>query len=378
MNFEDNWKTWLLIGLLALGGVVEVLKNVPLGRGRVGVQSLLETEASPYSVNLGTQKPVSYARKDKKDSTPALTKAQLEAFLAANSLQKTDFNHKEKGDEGKKKNAKKKKKKAAKKNAKKSNAVAVDEDFESQRFKHAPDVDSTLRELITTNQVKPVAPAEEKDEATTSLEEWMKRLLNQPDMKETRRFIEAYQNGLVTDEIFYKIVSMMVEDSRIEMQKLGVLALGLTPSKLSFQMLAELQIAKTTSSELSALATQLLNRYTDIGHLQTLEQVMRQGNSTHATLLATQLLDQSAKQYLTPTANDNTEDGSVLAQEQAPPRNARLYERFITVLLELSKSPDSAVATQAQQTLVKLQSLLQKSSDNLTAQSDVDAPTDLE
>ncbi len=374
--FEDNWKTWTLIALLACGGAFEVIKNLPLNRQTVSRDTLTDADSGLYSVRAGQPtKVAANSIPSDRAAAPTISKADLQAFIAAHATKKTEFEHKNKGAEGKAKKKKTAKKKKAKK--KKPTSIETDVAFQSERFKRDLDTDSALNEVVATGALTP-APAQPKKEVFNTLEDWIKILLTQPELLATRHFVEKYQNAKVSAEIFYKIVALMVEDPRIEMKKLGLLALGLTPSMLSFQVLAEVQKVERADSEVGVTTNELLTRYTDVNQLRSLEQVLRQGTPVHATLLATQLLDQSAKRNLSVTPAADSSSGEVAAHSPTASANAPLYERFLTVLLDLTRSEDSTLANQAGLTLSQLQNLLQKSPTKVAQQSEIDGQIKLD
>src|SRR6185312_6353144 len=246
---DMNWKTWLLMVIVAIGVIFQILKHLPMD-SQVGLWSKEGLNFSfgnsqPYNVKVGLLniKPVH------KSTAPRarfqIPVQQLNQFIAANTPQKTEFEHsKPKGAEGKKVGGKKK-----------------DEDeweyFTDpvtgkkyrRRKKKAKVADSP-----TATAPKPTSPApsdssDDTGSAGTTLvggsgfespavpqtpvadvDEWTRRLLTQPDAKMTQLFIQQYQQGLVSSDIFYKVAQLMLDDPRTEMKSLGALCAGMTPS----------------------------------------------------------------------------------------------------------------------------------------------------
>ena len=108
----------------------------------------------------------------------------------------------------------------------------------------------------------------------TSLEEWRRLLLTTPDLAETRVFIQHYQDNLVSAEVFYKIVNEMIADSRTEMKQLGVMCAGVTPSVISFTILAGVEKTEATASAVRNQATGFLSHYATLTYVHILRSIM--------------------------------------------------------------------------------------------------------
>jgi hypothetical protein len=198
-----------------------------------------------------------------------------------------------------------------------------------------------------------------------TLDDWERRLLAYPNAKETKRFIDQYHSNLVTSEVFFKVAQEMLDDSRPEMKKLGVMCVGLSPSVLSFQMLAQIYKTERSDSDVRRYADQFVDvTYTqDLSNLGVLEAVMRSTDSSYATILAAQKLDVAINRYMGkghPTGG-STRPGATSTTEQTN-HYASYFQRFYGVLTSLLQSPDSAVSEQARQTLATLQTYLPNTS----------------
>jgi hypothetical protein len=189
-----------------------------------------------------------------------------------------------------------------------------------------------------------------------TLEEWAARLLGHPDLNETKKFIEAYRNNLVTADIFYKIMAMMLEDSRPEMKDLGVLCAGMTPSVLSFQYLADIVRTIPSTEKVRRYAEGFVNQYADLGNLYLLERILRAPSTNFSTVLAAKKLELSVQRYLSPEANKPPSDPT--AQSTGQHSNAGYFQRFVVILESLVKSQDQEIAQQANTTLTDLRAHL--------------------
>ncbi len=291
-----NWKTIALITLVLMGVLFEGLKRLP--KGIVDVQALkFDAGQTPYQVKFksGVNPPSMVAPATMlplpKHSAglAQVNRETLEKFIAANKTHASDFQHT--GTEPAKANAKKKKskplaedeewevfvdpktgktmKRRRKKMAKLDLYVPeAPKEAKKEEPKKEDDVDHIMNEAIAGRGLPPVGGKADTPQA--DLEEWKRRLLARPDAAETRRFIEHYNNGLVSAEIFYKIIALMLDDSRPQMKELGVLCAGLTPSVVSFQVLAEVLKEERSGSSLRKYSEGFLAQYSTMGRLAIL------------------------------------------------------------------------------------------------------------
>jgi hypothetical protein len=384
---DMDWKIWLIVGVLALGGAFEMLKKFRSHRVKTASGWDLDffggsnNNSTPYNVKnrAQAQRPQAHSA-PKAEAEPVKRPAspELEAFIAANTAQSTEFLHGEKGAEGKPEGDLKKKKAESeweiyvdpvtgkmyrkKKKKKKDGAeapIVPEEQVAEQKKEEEPErddetVQDALREAIVTRNMTPPTGAKPKPYAT--LEEWVAKLLGHPDLNETKKFIEAYRTSLVSADIFYKIVNMMIEDSRQQMKELGVMAAGLTPSVMSFQILAEVSRTTPTSDSLRQAADGFIANYSDLGNLYILERILRAPSVSYTTVLAARRLEVSAQRYLSPELNQPPADPSQAST--GVHSNASHFQRFVLILETLVRSPDQEVSTQANSTLTDLRARL--------------------
>lgn len=393
---EDwSWKTWILIIVLMVGIAFETIKRfpgqgVPLQADSLRMGNIVTT---PYQVKFkrtrNNEQPVALpARKMPKIPASQISREDLEKFVAANSPQTSEFGHAEKGGEGTEteNDGKPKKKKKKKKGEddeyeivvdpttgkryrrKKKKKDPVEEEAQVEVAKEEPRKEETPRKeedyqgtWMNGRAVTqpPPPPNETQDPALATLEDWIKRLLNQPNRAETARFIEAYRDGSVTADTFYKIASMMIEDSRPEMKELGVVCLGLTPSVMSFGVLAKVIETERSGDKVRTYAESYMARYGDLGNLHILERILKAPHSSFTTVLAAKRLDSSANLYLNPARHKppkNPTPDSVGVHS-----NAGYYQRFVKILTELQNNPDAQINEQARITLAHINQLINTS-----------------
>lgn len=383
-----NWKTAFLIVVLVVGGMFELIKHLPVrASSNWSLDGLrLGGDTTPYSVKAsrasGMQLPKPTAYKAPQSGGLNLA-AQMEKFAKLNAVNTTEAAApavKEKGKEGadeyeiyidpktgKMMKKKKKKKTAKKKDEDKKEEVAVEE---------SPEVKDELKdrteqqpEVYATGNTQP-QQAEQKKKAPVfgSAEDWMARLLEKPDAKETRRFIQAYHSNLVTAAVFYKIVELMIADQRVEMKQLGVLCLSQTPSVHSFELLAQMQEHERLDSDLGVAINRAVDQYAQLENLRILEKILS-SDAGYTTVLAARKVYAAANTYLTATDPSGTATGTPApTQDPNNPQiysvstNAQYFTRFLDLLSNLvSTSKDRSVAEEAQRTLTELQGLLQPS-----------------
>lgn len=382
---DTNLRNWILFFIIAIGLSFELMKHFP-GRTRAGLMDgeSPTAQSAPYSVTRGQHAREARAAAEPRPLRAAgnshLTREMVEKFVAQNTPAATSFAEgQEKGGEGKKadekcdeKNQKidpktgkkipcKKKKKKEKKDEedKKDDNQAKQDDRTKEYSKD--DIDSSISEAIATGDIPQPLP-QKPDDPFDSLEDWIKRLLNSPDLAETKRFIDHYQRNLVTADIFYRVTQLMLQDSREKMKQLGVMCAGLTPSVISFQLLAGVVKDERPGSAPRTDAEGFLNRYGDLGNLGILERVMRSGSASYATVLATQKVENSAQRYLSAPAASATA-AQPTAQQQAQQaatlkKNISHFQRFVLVMQNLMLSSDNTVKEQARSSLSTLQNLL--------------------
>lgn len=231
--------------------------------------------------------------------------------------------------------------------------VAKEDHKPSEEDKSDDDLDdlSALEPAPTISGGIVISNNENSDIA--GLEEWKKRLLDQPNFKETVRLIEAVQKGEISTALFYTLVKLMLEDNRQQIRELGVLAAGRVPSYESFHLLVGVLKVESFGSRLRTRAESELAYYQQLPYLSILENVLRTSEDIFALIWATRTLEDSAKHYLQAKYNRKGTTGAA-----ANPYLAN-YKRFLTVLEELIREGhDSQQVAQARQTLSSLQDLL--------------------
>ncbi len=381
---DMNWKTWALVIVVAMGITFEAIKRLPNDNSKWTANNLKfeNAKSTPYQVkykrvNSNTAPGILPMKTQVVHvaGNAAVNRETIEKFLAANTTHTSEFNHAGKGAEGKDAKLKKKKKddgdyeiiidpRTGKRYRRKKKKVAKVEEVKApevakeepkkEEAKKDDDIDGLMNQAIAQGGLPPVN--DQADSPHVDLEEWKRRLLTRPDAAETRRFIEHYKNSIVTAEIFYKITALMIDDPRPPMKDLGVLCAGLTPSVLSFQVLADVVKEERSGSNLRKYSESFMNTYSSLGNLYVLERVLKSPSSSFMAVQATKRLDTSANTYLAPSKNKPPKGTSTTAA--ASHSNANYFRRFVTILQTLVRNPDAQVNEQARQTLATINTLM--------------------
>ena len=381
-----NWKTGSLIAILAIGGLFQVVKTIPVKSGSEWNFENIRfgSDATPYSIRSGQQAAKAKLPKAQPQARVAAMggidlKAEMAAFNKANQTVATNFEHgkpnslKElKKDDfeiyidpktGKMMKRKKKKKNAKKKDGTKEEEIAAQDAVKEEPVKEEDDrsIEQVVANVAATGGFQNVAPKKDQPVAG-SLEDWIRILLISPDATATKHFISQYQGGKVTSVIFYQVVQLMLEDSRTDMKQLGVMAAGVTPSVRSFEMLAEMQRIERPDSALAASINRFLEPYgTNLNYLGVLEKVLGADNG-YSSILAVHKLNTAANRYLVSSATPPAEAGgsevpSEVVLTTSP--NAQYFTRFLALLENLTQSSnDQSMVEEAKSTLADLKTLL--------------------
>lgn len=195
----------------------------------------------------------------------------------------------------------------------------------------------------------PVTEEDEKPPLSEQLAEWADELLKFPDYKLMNDFISRKQAGQITNEVFYPIISMMLEDSREPMKVMGAYGLGATPSAKSFEMLVAIKATAPFGSRLSTEVSKHVQNYANIQYISSLKEVLYSSEDLVAIKTAAQLVDQAATNYLSSSSANPTES-DVAALEQRREQHRSLFEGFLSILDNLAQSSsDQEVASAANQ-----------------------------
>lgn len=219
----------------------------------------------------------------------------------------------------------------------------------------APNSGSTYVGSYGTGGIQPQTNQKHSEDAL--LESWKIKLLTAPNFKETVRFIEAVQKGEISTQVFYTVVEMMLTDPRQQIQELGVIAAGRTPSLDSYHLLVDVLKKERFGSALRQKVESELNTFEQVQFLWVLEKVILSSDDTFAVIWATKQVDDSAKKYLDAKYNRPVKGENGTLSNQNPFKSQ--YKKFIAALQSLSTgNSNSEQSLQARDTLKSLEDLL--------------------
>ena len=379
--FENNWKTWVMLVLAFVGASFELLKHLPNEKSVAWEKENLRygSDGKPYSVR-------ELPKKLRAPARPAIAHVAGDSKILADALKSynatirpttTEAEHKEvpkaaATGEKKKineddyeevidpktgKKVKRKKKKEAKKEEKSKSVASANKSvapttIDKEEPSDASAIAAAIAQSAATGEI-PLPIKKKNLDPFMTLQEWERVLLARPDLAETKVFIQAFKSHTVGADIYYKIIKLMLADSRPEMKSLGVMCAGSNPSVMSFSVLASASTSGTT--DLKVNAQKYLDQYsTSLGNVAILQGVLRAGDAA-ASLVALKELDVAANRFLnsaTSTPNPTPGPGT-----QGARGNAAQFQPFVAILTQLASSSDLALSTQAHNSLANLEIL---------------------
>jgi hypothetical protein len=187
-----------------------------------------------------------------------------------------------------------------------------------------------------------------------TLEEWEALLLESPNFGLVTLFIYYYDIQAVTPDIFYPVVLKMSHDKRVDMQRLGIMALSSSPSHRSFEELVNL--AKNTShlSPTSELIRKAIDRYALRDRIHFLNSILR-GNGPEPTQLEVlQIITKNAPSLI--LAPKPITKGKNDVSAQAVARTVREFELILLSIEDNLKS--TQISAKLKSSLSQTQDLL--------------------
>lgn len=385
-----------LILLVALGAVFESFKKVNFQSksGDGGINALLsDLDMKPFAQNFRGEgklgKTQKVARRARRKQRPAINEPmQTLEQMADNQNEQFSFNENPDGQKVAENTKGKNKKKEGEEGDESEEDKDGDENAENQEGEESaeeqevaeledqledetPEKDANNEDDNTTADNEPfpggapVIPTTEEKEPTPLnelLAEWADELLKFPDYKLMNEFIALKQTGQIPDEVFYPIITLMLEDSREPMKVLGAHGLGATPSARSFEMIVATKADAPFGSRLSEELTKHIQLYANIQYISALRDILYSSEYIDAIRTAAELVDQAALNYL--SESSTPPDGDIVALEQSRRQQQSIFQGFVSILDSLAQSSsDQGVVTAAS-------SALEHITENLPAEND--------
>ncbi len=283
-------------------------------------------------------------------------------------------------DEAKKKKKKKKKKKSAredadlnKKNDEEPVKAAQDEDEKSNEGEVAPIDGGYAGNSATTPEIP-------EEQLPVTFDDWAKLVLGQPNAANVAKLVQFFQNSMVTSEVFYGILTAMMNESSDEQHHLATYAASQVSSPTSFIFLVDVLKSESQGSTLASKVNLYLNAYEALGMVNHLHGVFSQKISDPVTMqLTTEILDRSTLANLerrVPSNDDTTPDIPPVDGPAEPPtrpsrdnpelqarqrraKAAQIYSRFIAALDHViaAYTNNAEIATPARRTLERIKTV---------------------
>lgn len=212
------------------------------------------------------------------------------------------------------------------------------------------------------------APSEEKKSVEAHVGEWLQKIYQNPTRTTMNELIDAYLGGKIEPEAYLQIMTTLLEDRSVELQKLALYAMAATPSHETLSLLLSLQAQ--LSGETSSLQKIILDAYINPEHIEKITQTLTNSNEVvvlGALPLAAQV-GQKIRLWLRDEANDvngerNSNSGSgyrTTRRNNSTSNNSALqkikadYKRLIEGLEQLSRDSSSLIARNAENTLQQM------------------------
>lgn len=184
------------------------------------------------------------------------------------------------------------------------------------------------------------------------INDWKYKLFMNPTKDNMNAFIQEYQTGRITKDIFYGVLKSLVDDADERAQSIGLYGLTAVPSYESFEILAIKVDEKTLRKENQNLAQKDLDHYASPENVKILLQGLRSANEAvgmQALLSVNQLIEH--KQLVNSSQNLNTLSERERRGTASTQMNKESYSEFLNALQNLTQSKNAQVAILAENTL---------------------------
>lgn len=267
---------------------------------------------------------------------------------------------KKRAEEDRKKKKKKKKKKTDSAKGPNVDVTVTERDEEYDEAGEAPIGAGalSLRSAVAAKEMAAEKEREAKSGELNSLEDWLAYMMPQPNYERTMKLLQELQSKRLEPGIFHEVVSEMLSDPRLQMQELGVLALGSYPSLRSYLALQAANLRFSESSSLKIQSRSFLKSYSRVENLRYLSSVLTARVEADVVFEALRLIHSSANFYSGQVKS--TSGGSTNTPQPAatPASVVRQFTPLVPVLNRLAQtSTDETIRQEASSTLRQVQIL---------------------
>jgi hypothetical protein len=145
----------------------------------------------------------------------------------------------------------------------------------------------------------PAIPEPELNDENKAFEEWRNLLMARPDVVLMDRFIREFQSNLVTANVFYAILDLMIQDKNPKFHELAVRGAGAVTTLQSFDFLVSAIHSLPSGSIAANHAQNELYEYDSPMAIPVIHTILTaRAGSADVVLLAVQSLDRSTQNYL--------------------------------------------------------------------------------
>ncbi len=192
-----------------------------------------------------------------------------------------------------------------------------------------------------------------------TLQDWENLILSTPSYANTMKLVAAYLSQQISADTFYTVVNEMLIDGRGQMQSLGVIALGATPSASSFSDLETNYSSGPQSGAVKSLMNTALSEYSTPQNMPILLQVALSGQTQQLQIEALQRIQTAVQSQILQHHNSVSTAGAGRGSRGTTSTSSIAGLQNVTVVLNtlIKEYPHSAVGQQALSTLQTIQQL---------------------
>ncbi|MCB0413632.1 MAG: hypothetical protein KDD50_04825 [Bdellovibrionales bacterium] len=293
-------------------------------------------------------------------------------------------NKKEKDKKKKLKTGKTKDKKKDEKDKKKektpvfvSNDDLIDAEEASRKEDDQEIVNLQNNQNINTTAANPV-DQQQDDQTSPNYSDWADKLLRYPNKKALRELIQFKNANKISEELYYELITAMLEDSRDEMKFVGLLGLASEQNVKNFSLLSDFVKGVGVTSEIGVKAKSILSAYNEKSYLSILGSTIVGSSNEFAVFTAAQYIEsivKKDKQSLThpeltsPSQEEQTSQVSSGEIKTLSVGDSQMYSRLLkditTVSVIYSKSEIVSQLESAASAIKDILSLSSLSADQL-------------
>lgn len=362
---RGNWKLYIIVIALGMGGFFKALQSIewktPASNdAKISTLDIRGMDTNPYSISKEERTRTAGKAKIRAKQSLANKKLfdRLRKQLKKNKkLQAHDFK-KGKGVKGNSKKKKGKKKKKKKKKVKipkgTGKSGSADPNQDSPEEKVVSDLSPTQSGGAPFVQESPEEDKRDKErEDEEALEKWSELLLPYPHFENTSKFIEAHRSRKVSDEVFYTLVNLMLQDTRDEMRVLGIRAADSELNLSSFNALVSVLGDGQSGTKVQEGARRGLRKYQDLSQLHIISNILKNSTDSVALVTAASLLNRMLK-----SSSKNYDKNKY--QELGHHPQLETFQGFVPILQEIIDSnPDAFVLSSVNTAMDSLQTLIE-------------------